>query len=151
MKPISAVLPAIERNPTGLPLPSLDASNKTPALLHDQAGRETLTVMLSQSFRALKLYGREPEDFDAINAMFQLVLSGYSIDKIKQAFAVYLKRHNELPAPADIVQIIERDGKPPLERSVYISISKKEPETRTPSDWSYMREYERYAKTGTLA
>ena len=26
--------------------------------------------MLSQSFRALKLYGREPEDFAAIDAMF---------------------------------------------------------------------------------
>lgn len=105
-------------------------------------------MMLSQSFRALKLYGREPEDFAAIDAMFQLVLADYPIDKIKQAFAVYLKRHNELPAPADIVQIIERDGKPPLERAVYIAISKKQPEDRTSSDWGYMREYEKYSKTG---
>ena len=93
--------------------------------------------MLGQSFRALKLYGREPEDFDAVNAMFQMVLADYPIGKIKQAFTVYLKRHTELPAPADIVQIIERDGKPPLERTVYIAISKKEPELRSPSDWAY--------------
>jgi hypothetical protein len=150
MKPIAAALPAIQRNMSASN-PSLPAaSNATPALLNDQNGRETLTVMLSQSFRALKLYGREPEDFEAINAMFQLVLADYPIDKIKQAFAVYLKRHNELPAPADLVQIIERDGKPPLERAVYISISKKEPETRTSSDWSYMRDFEKYSKTGAF-
>lgn len=107
-----------------------------------------MTEMLTQCFRALKLYGRDADDFDAINAMFQLVLADYPIDKIKQAFAVYLKRHNELPAPADIVQIIERDGKPPLERAVYIAISKKQPEDRTSSDWGYMREYEKYSKTG---
>lgn len=148
MQQIGTALPAIQLN-TIASKPSLpDASNATPVLLHDQTGRETLTVMLSQSFRALKLYGKEPEDFAAIDAMFQLVLADYSIDKIKQAFAVYLKRHNELPAPADIVQIIERDGKPPLERAVYVSISKKQPEDRTTSDWSYMREYEKYSKTG---
>ena len=108
MQQIGTVLPAIQRNTTASK-PSLpDASSATPVLLHDQNGRETLTVMLSQSFRALKLYGREPEDFAAIDAMFQLVLADYPIDKIKQAFAVYLKRHNELPAPADIAQIIER-------------------------------------------
>jgi hypothetical protein len=107
-----------------------------------------MTAMLTQCFRALKLYGRDADDFDAINAMFQLVLADYPIDKIKQAFAVYLKRCNELPAPADIVQIIERDGKPPLERAVYIAISKKQPEDRSSSDWAYMREYEKYSKTG---
>ena len=148
MHQIGTVLPAIQRSTNVSKPSSPDASNATPALLHDQIGRETLTVMLSQSFRALKLYGREPEDFAAIDAMFQLVLADYPIDKIKQAFGVYLKRHNELPAPADIVQIIERDGKPPLERAVYIALSKKDPEIRTSSDWAYMREYERYSKTG---
>ncbi len=148
MQQIGTVLPAIQQSTTDSKQSLPVASNATPALLHDQIGRETLTVMLSQSFRALKLYGREPEDFAAIDAMFQLVLADYPIDKIKQAFAVYLKRHNELPAPADIVQIIERDGKPPLERAVYIAISKKYAEDRTSSDWAYMREYENYSKTG---
>jgi len=106
--------------------------------------------MLFQCFAALKVYGKQPEELAAVNAMFQLVLSDYPMADIRKAFAVYLKRHNDLPAPADVVQIIERDGKPPLERSVYIAISKKEPETRTTSDWAYMRDYERYAKTGDL-
>lgn len=106
--------------------------------------------MLFQCFAALKVYGKQPEEMAAVNAMFQLVLSDYPMADIRNAFATYLKRHNDLPAPADIVQIIHRDGKPPLERPVYIAISKKEPEARTQSDWAYMRDYEHYSKTGEL-
>lgn len=104
--------------------------------------------MLFQCFAALKVYGKQPEELAAVNAMFQLVLSDYAMADIRKAFGVYLRRHNDLPAPADIVQIIERDGKPPLDRAVYVAVSKKQPEDRSDTDWSYMREYERYAKTG---
>lgn len=107
-------------------------------------------MILTNCFASLKLYGREPEQFGAVNAMFQLVLADYPIEKVRAAFATYLRRHTELPAPADIATIIERNGKPPLERSVYISLTKKDAELRTAADWAYMRDFERYAMTGDM-
>lgn len=114
----------------------------------DSKGAAEMGLMLAQSFDTLKLYGKQPDQLESAVAMFRLVLADYPIEKIRMAFAVYFKRYSEFPAPADIVQIIERDGKPPLERTVYVTISKKDPVHRSSSDWAYLREYERYAKTG---
>ena len=101
--------------------------------------------MLFQCFQGLKLYGKEPEALEALVGMFQLVLHDYPMDQIRRAFALHLKRSNEMPAPADIANIIERGGKPPFERAVYVNFSRKPPEDRTPDEWAYMRGYENYA------
>ena len=101
--------------------------------------------MLFQCFQGLKLYGKEPEALEALVSMFQMVLHDYAMPQIRQAFALHLKRSNEMPTPADIASIIERGGKPPLERAVYVSLSRKAAEQRTSDEWAYMREYESYA------
>ena len=85
---------------------------------------------------------------EATNAMFQLVLADYTPEQVREAFAVYLKRNNEMPAPSDIATIIDRGGKPPLDRSVYVSIAKKDGADRTADDWAYLRDYEKFAKHG---
>lgn len=104
--------------------------------------------MLMQCFQALKLYGKEPEQIEGVIAMFRMVLADYPMDKIKAAFTFYLRHNSEMPAPADIATIIERGGKPPFERAVYVSISKKHPDQRTSTEWDYMRDYERFITTG---
>jgi hypothetical protein len=86
----------------------------------------------------------------ANDEMFLFVLADYPIEKIIDAFSFYAKTSSEFPAPADIANIIERGNKPPLDRSVYVSISKKEPDRRTSGEWAYLREYEDYAITGRL-
>ena len=101
--------------------------------------------MLFQCFQSLKLYGREPEALEALVSMFQMVLHDYTMDQIRQAFALHLKRSNEMPTPADIANIIERGGKPPFERAVYVAIGKRDPVTRTSDEWAYMRDYEVHA------
>lgn len=98
--------------------------------------------MLFQCFQGLKLYGKEPEALEALVAMFQLVLHDYTMDQIRRAFALHLKRSNEMPAPADIANIIERGNRPPFERAVYVNLSRKPPEHRTSDEWAYMRDYE---------
>jgi hypothetical protein len=110
--------------------------------------QEEMTLMLMQCFQSLKLYGKEPEQFEGVVAMFRMVLGDYPIDKIKDAFAFYLKRNSEMPAPADIANIIERGNKPPFERSLYVSLSKKDAAYRSRDEWAYMRDYERYLITG---
>lgn len=148
MQQIGTVLPVISRSGNASSPPSSEETQLPMPISQDSQGAAEMGLMLAQSFDTLKLYGKQPEQLESAIAMFRLVLADYPIGKIRTAFAVYFKRHSEFPAPADIVQIIERDGKPPLERAVYIAISKKQPEDRTSSDWAYAREYEKYAKTG---
>ena len=101
--------------------------------------------MLQQCFQTLRIYGKEPEALESVIAMFRLVLADYPVGAITDGFRVWLKRSNEMPTPADIASIIERGGKPPLERAVYVSLSRKAAEQRTSDEWAYMREYEVYA------
>lgn len=101
--------------------------------------------MLQQCFQTLRLYGKEPEALESVVAMFRLVLADYPVEKIIAGFGAWLKRSNEMPTPADIASIIDRGGKPPLERVVYVSLSRKAAEQRTSDEWAYMREYEAYA------
>ena len=80
--------------------------------------------------------------------MFQMVLAEYAIDRIKSAFLAHLKKSSNFPAPADIVSLIERGGKPPLDKAVYVSISKKPGDQRTSAEWEYIQDYERSQMDG---
>lgn len=125
------------------------APPKTLALREDQTAKRELTNILAQCYDALKVYGKEPEQLNNLNKMFHFVLSDYPIDKIKEAFRYYLKNYTEMPAPADIARIIDRGGsKPPLDRTVYVTISKKRADERTSEEWAYMREYEAFQIRG---
>ncbi len=104
--------------------------------------------MLYQCFQTLKLYGKEPDSLESATAMFQLVLADYPFDKIKSAFAFYLGHNSEFPAPADIANIINRGMKPPFDKTVYVTISKKDAEMRSHEEWEYMREYEQFSIRG---
>jgi len=117
-------------------------------LKDDQPARARLNETLLMTFDALKTYGKEPEQLDSVKKLFHFALADYSWDRIREAFAYYIKHNTEFPAPADIVQIIERGNKPPFDRAVYTSISKKHPAERTSDEWQYMREYERWMLEG---
>ena len=137
----------VERLRTSGPKPPSPVVSPSSSLsLHnDSEGQKVLAVMLQQCFQALRVYGKEPESLASVIAMFRLVLADYAVGSITDAFRIWLKRSNEMPTPADIASIIERGGKPPLERAVYVSLSRKAAEQRTSDEWAYMREYEAYA------
>lgn len=119
-----------------------------PTLLESPEVKKVLANHLAQCFDIFPLYGREPEAVVNINKGFNLVLSDCTSEQISGAFKYHLTVFKEFPMPADIYQIIHRGNKPPFERSVYITISKKNAEDRAGDDWEYMREYERFMKTG---
>lgn len=126
---------------------SASLSNSAPpaiALHSDAEGIKKLSNLLAQCFDIFPLYGREPEAAANIRKAFRITLADYPIERIEQAFAFHLRHYKEFPLPADILAIIERGNKPPFERAVYISISKKHPEDRTSAEWEYMRDYERW-------
>lgn len=144
--PLSAVVSQakqIEQKP-----PSSAPQSQAVTLMSDPAGRKELATILFQCFQALKLYGKEPEALEAVVAMHQMVLADYPFGKIRDAFAFYLRTNTELPAPADIANIIERGNKPPFDKAVYVAICKTEPYLRGDEAWRYIREYEHFQMTG---
>lgn len=129
--------------------PQLCAQPNQAVTLHrDTQGKAHLATMLFQCFQTLKLYGKEPEQLEAVITTFNMVLADYPFEKIEQAFSFYLKHHNELPAPADIANIIERGIKPPFDKAVYVSITRKDAQHRTSDEWAYMRDYEKFMISG---
>lgn len=80
-----------------------------------------------------------------------MVLWDYPIDSIKEAFKFWLATNRTFPKPADIVNVIERKGRPPLDKAVYGSLSekrKRHPENLTTEEWAYIREYENFIING---
>jgi hypothetical protein len=80
--------------------------------------------MLFQCFNALKVYGKEPEQMTDTVALFQRVLGPYPFPAIQRAFDAYLSRNTSMPAPADIVNIID-PPKPELSAALYVSLQEK--------------------------
>ncbi len=133
------------------PLSSEGSPPSSLSLRTDSEGQKALAVMLQQCFQTLRIYGKEPESLESVIAMFRLVLADYAVGAITGAFRIWLKRSNEMPTPADIASIIERGGKPPLERVVYVAIGQRDPATRTSEEWAYMREFEAAIIAGNLS
>jgi len=86
--------------------------------------------------------------------MFYIVLGDYQFSDIEAAMAFYLKTNSEMPSPADIANIIEREGKPAFERSVYINLCKRRDadpyayNVLTRAEREYISDYEKYMITG---
>lgn len=118
------------------------------SLKDDKESKNRLNETLLMAFDALKTYGKEPEQMDSVKKLFHFALADYPWQKIREAFAYYFKNNTEMPAPADIVQIIERGNKPPFDRAVYVSISKKDANQRSSEEWAYMRGYEDWMLNG---
>ena len=140
MKQIGAVIDQAKRS--GLKPQSSERRLPVVTLGESPKAKQELATMLFQCFQGLKLYGKEPEALEALVGMFQIVLDGYTMDQIRRAFALHLRRSNEMPAPADIANIVERGNRPPFERAVYVNLGRKPPEDRTSDEWAYMRDYE---------
>ncbi len=128
----------------------LSAQPSQVAMRDSPEAQKQMANLIFQCFQSLKLYGKEPEALESMTPMFNLVLAEYPMEKIQKAMAFYLKTNNEMPAPADIAMIIERGNKPPFDRAVYISISKKRGEDRSSDEWEYVRDYEKFITTGKM-
>ena len=132
---------------TGL-TPQSNGQLPTAPISEDSQGRVALALMLQQCFQALNLFGKEPEQIEAAINIHQMVLAPFSIDQIRTAFSKWLETHDTFPAPANIVSLIRRGGRPPLSEAVYVSISKKPADQRTKDDWRYLSDYEDYIRKG---
>ena len=142
MEKITSIVTRLQQKPTDLQRSSPTQSGTLTPVSQDSGGQRQMAEILTQCFQALNLYGKEPEQLAAAIPLFQMVLSEYPIGRIRTAFVQWLQTNNTFPAPADIASLIKRNGKPPLDRAVYIGLSKKPADQRTSAEWVYLREYE---------
>ncbi|MCE9567469.1 MAG: hypothetical protein K8U57_36165 [Planctomycetes bacterium] len=115
---------------------------RTPAIRDDAEGKKVLARELYDRFHAMKTYGKAPESLESIVRIFVRDLAAFPLDKIMKAITVHAQRSQEFPTVADISGLIKRGGRAPVTKEVYIAVSRKEPELRTPDDWKLLREYE---------
>ncbi len=83
---------------------------KTP-ISKDIEGKKKLTRLITACYEALNIYGKSPEQLEAIIMLMQMTLGRFEYEVVKEAFGEYLQRGSIMPTPADIIKIIE----PPIE------------------------------------
>jgi hypothetical protein len=133
----------LNQNLTSLPKASL-----TLLLKESKDGAAKLDTLLMGCFAVQKLYGRDTANAGAVTRVFHSTLANYPAEKVVKAFETWIARSEEFPTPAGIINLIKRNGKPPLSESTYIQISKKAGEDRTPEDWQYLRDYQAEQQDG---
>jgi len=77
------------------------------ASLHSPEDKARLTLALGQVCELQKQYGKTSANLETLVNGFLWVLADYPIAEILSALAQYVKRHSDIPAPADIVNIID--------------------------------------------
>lgn len=98
--------------------------------------------LLASCFTVQKMYGRAPESMETVIEVFHSLLAKYPAGKVLKAMETWIERSQEFPTVADIVGLIQRNGRPPVSKEIYVAISKKDGADRTAEDWQYMRDYE---------
>lgn len=109
-----------------------------------------LTRLVTTCYEALNVYGKTPEQLEAIIALFQMDLEDYEYSVVRQAFKIYRKTNSTMPTPADIIKIIEP---PKQERkwcgATYIQLCKRKRENQFMLDreLAYIADFEKARTT----
>lgn len=136
--------------------PSIESSVLT--LANDPAGVAALAEMIALCYETLNVYGKKPEQLEAVVKLFSIVLADQSIGDVRQAFVAYLRNHRDMPTPSDIIGYIRRQGHAPFDRSIYIALCQKRESTSwkhgthpwergdglTDAESRYIADYERF-------
>lgn len=89
-------------------------SPKRSAIIAPLAGNSQaegeVSAMVGQCYETLRVYGKEPGQIKTIVRTFLMLLGEYPLLRVRAAFLGWMKTHNEMPTPADIIGIIEGDS-----------------------------------------
>lgn len=66
-----------------------------------------MSLMLEKICALQKQYGKTPAELEVLVEGFYWALEEYDIEKITEAMKLYIKKNNDIPAPADIIAIIK--------------------------------------------
>lgn len=127
----------------------LGAQNRKESLLSTEGklsgeSMSRLTLALGRVCALQKQYGKTTAELETLVEGFAWVLGEYKIDVILDGIAKYVRRSSDIPAPADIMNIIDP---PPqkLSGAVYISLKKQLIDNifTTDEERAYIAAYER--------
>lgn len=65
-----------------------------------------MSALLLFCFDTLDTFGKEPEQLENVDKLFQFTLQEFTIKEVKEAFQEYVKNNSVMPKPSDIVDII---------------------------------------------
>lgn len=100
----------LENQPTlGLPRDNASPQNTEEKL--NSKNKEKLAEIISQACALQKQYGKTRQELETLVEGFAWALASYKIQDITKAFRVYVKNNSDIPAPNDILKIIENNGK----------------------------------------
>lgn len=105
-------------------------------------GKQKLATELYRRFHAMKTYGKEPESLENIISVFTSDLEEFPTENILKAIKTHSQRSQEFPTVSDIIGLLKRNGRPPMDKAIYVTISKKDYEDRANEERRYMRDYE---------
>lgn len=101
-----------------------------------------LSVLLHEVFLGQKGYGEKPEDAEVRDRYFQRKLARFTFDDVLEAMERYTDVKSDIPAPADIIQILDPEPEP-LSNAMYVRLCKKERDSYLGTDeQNYKRVYE---------
>lgn len=115
---------------------------RPPLAQADADAKKAVAVEIYTRFHAMKTWGKEPESLDGITQTMMRDLSAYSAEKILKAFSTHAQRSQDFPTTFDLVNLIKRNGRPPLRESDVIAIRRKDGEDRSPGEWQMLREWD---------
>lgn len=114
---------ALPASPDGRPKATA-SSPSTSSRPHSEAEKAALAAALGRVCALQKQYGKTAEELETLVEGFSWALSDYPMPDILNALKQYITSHPDIPAPADLRNIIDP---PPQELSaaLYVSLQKK--------------------------
>lgn len=96
-------------------------------------------------------YNRPTEEIKDRLRAFVMVLADYTAEQVEGAFLRWLKHYDRFPVPSDIVGLIERNGRPPFERTVYMRLKERQKDSYdflTEDELNYIKDFEFWCLNG---
>lgn len=105
--------------------------------------KERLSIALSQVCALQKQYGKTQAELETLVEGFCWALEDYPMDRILSALAQYVRIKSDIPAPADLVAIID-PAPEPLSAAVYVGLKQRISEGYYPlsEERAFMRAFE---------
>ena len=130
-----------EGSPTGSPprTPSRPAGSERPA-----EEQRTLLAAISKLCALQKQYGKTAAELETLLDGYLWLLDDLPTPTILGAMREYANRHNDIPTPADIRNVVH-PPQPPLSAAVYVDIRRRMREVNQfimPEEKAYVRAFE---------
>jgi len=81
-------------------------------------------VLLTHTYIIQKKYGEQADYAKVRDAAFQKALGRFCFDDVEHAFERYTSRKNDIPSPADILNILE-PLQPIFDKAMFVAIKQK--------------------------